>query len=165
MRKSRIALLALAVVLFGAAAVLGVYLATEPGAPAAGPTNPAFPAASADPQASVSLAPPALPPELPPLAGPGETPSPEWRKEHPTIPAPVPNAREPIAAPPPRGVPAEPARREDAILDVRRKRFADQMERMNQRNAQRGGIPADAGARPPDRSKPTDRRSTLSTDR
>ncbi len=164
---NRIGLLALAIVLLGGAVMVGIYLATEPDARDArsarnGILPPAL--AAADPQAAVSLVPPAIPPELPRLAGPAETPPPEWRKEHPTIPAPVPNEAAPIAAKPPRGLPAEPARREDAILDVRRKRFADQMDRLNRRNAQRGGIPSDAGARPPrDPPRPGSRGAALSS--
>jgi hypothetical protein len=168
--KRRFALLAALVVLLGAAAMVAIYVATEPDSAKPGAVTPAalataLPAAAADPSLAVSLVPPAIPPQLPPLAGPADAPSPEWRKQNPTVPAPVPNASAPIAGRPPRGLPADPARREDTILDIRRKRFAEQMERMNRRNVERGGVPADAGARPPDRTKPSDRRGTLSSDR
>jgi hypothetical protein len=78
----------------------------------------------------------------------------------------VPNATPPVAGPAPRGLPSDPDAREDAILDARRKRFADQMQRINRRNAERGGVPADAGARPPpEQPRPGDRRTTLSGER
>jgi hypothetical protein len=162
----RLVLLALAIALFGAAVMVAIYLATEPGAPAApGPRGAAEASfAPFDPVSVVSFVAPPIPAQLPVLAGPAETPSSEWRRENPTVPAPVPNKPAPVAAPPPRGLPVKPEAREDAILDHRRRQFAEQMERLNRRNAQRGGVPQDAGAKPSqEKPRPGDRRGTLSS--
>lgn len=160
--SSRFALLGLAAVLLAGAVAVGVYLATEPsGEPAARGGAPVV-VAGADPVALASAA--AASPERPPvLPGPAATPPPEWRRAHPTIPVPVPNATPPIAGPPPRGLPADPGAREDAILELRRRRYADQIARLNQRNERRGGVPTDAGARPPPANAgPGGRRATVS---
>jgi hypothetical protein len=64
---------------------------------------------------------------------------------------PVPNESPPIQGPAPVALPTDPDERDDALRNIRKQRVADQMERLNRRNQQRGGTPAASGkpAAPP----------------
>jgi hypothetical protein len=52
------------------------------------------------------------------------------------------NESPPIQGPIPLGLPTDPVEREAAVVEVRKQRVSDQMERLNRRNQKRGGIPA-----------------------
>jgi hypothetical protein len=162
--RTRLVLALVGLGLLAAAAVIAIWVATEPGAgQAAGGGRDAT--AGVDPAAglaSTARGSPGFPPTPLVLPGPAATPAPEWRQANPTVPSPVPNEAAPVAAPAPKELPSDPARREEAILELRRKRFAEQMDRLNRRGAARGAVPADAGARPPPQQpRPGDRRAGL----
>jgi hypothetical protein len=78
----------------------------------------------------------------------------------PRYPGPVPNEVAPIEGPPPAGLPTNPEERDAALDEVRKKRFGDQMDRINRRNEQRGGRPAAATTQvlPPGPGRPASSR-------
>jgi hypothetical protein len=162
--RTRIVLALVGLGLLAAAAVIAIWIVTEPGAgPAAGGSREATAGVDlASGLSSTARGSPGFPATPLVLPGPAATPAPEWRQANPTVPSPMPNETPPVAAPSPRELPSDLARREEAILELRRKRFAEQMDRLNRRGAARGAVPADAGARPPPQQpRPGDRRSGL----
>jgi hypothetical protein len=134
--------------------VWAIYRVTELGPPAPVESRRVAPINSPSPAAQdvasvlpvqVSSTPPAT--ELPPAPDviPGDDPR---------FPGPVPNEVAPAAGPAPTGVPTDPEEQQAALNAVRKQRFADQMERLNRRNEQRGGRPAPVVAPPPGQPLP-----------
>jgi hypothetical protein len=130
-----------AVVLLAAVSLLLVYRSTEPSASdAASGARPAptevSTGAQPGPSALDGVPPPPDPGVVAPAAGGAQSD------------VKVGNESPPIQGPIPMGLPTDPVEREAAVVEVRKQRISEQMERLNRRNQRRGGIPAAPPAGP-----------------
>jgi hypothetical protein len=137
-----------AIVLLTAGALLLVYRLTEPSAPGSASAERAESPASGPAEQPSSLAPEPDATASPADQGVGA--AIELPGNAPSY-GPVPNESPPIQGPAPVALPTDPDERADALGTIRKQRVADQMERLNRRNQQRGGTPATGGkpAAPP----------------
>jgi hypothetical protein len=171
--KRLIALSLAGIALLTAGSMLAIYWATEPPAAVAARSRPPDEAAlGRSPGAfDPSLAPPspqALPMASLPAPGvppPAEAPLPDY-----TAPAvPIANTAPPIQTAPIVDLPDGVEERQEALLELRRRRFASQMDELNRRSAARAGMAAPApspapapGPGGPRSATPPSRRGSLS---